>query len=92
MKLIRGQGSSGRRDHRAKSPFRVCSATKPPGPLGGFFIAAPWACEFVRSKSLLNHADSRFLRLWICCGLAVDNLVRSGRAESPAGYARRFFL
>ena len=26
------------------------------------------ACEFVRSKSLLDRAESRPLSLWICCG------------------------
>jgi hypothetical protein len=48
----------------------------PPVHAGGFFhwgAAGFRACEFVRSKLLLNHADSRFLRLWICCGLSVDN-------------------
>jgi hypothetical protein len=53
------------------SPWRRPSLWNPfAGRRGGFR-----ACEFVRSKLLLNYADSRFLRLWICCGFAVDNFM-----------------
>jgi hypothetical protein len=47
---------------------------------------APAGCEFVRSKWLLSHADSRF---WDC-GFAADNF--RGLGHAPAGLRRRVFV
>jgi hypothetical protein len=68
-----GQTTSDRLKNRAPL-FRVETARRFT-PAGFFHWGAAGfrACEFVRSKLLLNHADYRFLRLWICCGLSVDN-------------------